>query len=153
MGALGALLLTPRLPPCTHPPRRRDLVLDLELVLAGEPLSPRVWRRLRVSGGTPLPALADKVLLPAMVRGGLGGQAGLGPPAPGLAGRLAGGSISGAMASLGQVGAPHPATPDPGRPLGTCRPSICARRQGWVRNYHAHLYTDYQDGALLGDKE
>lgn len=48
-------------------------MLDLELVLLGGPLKPRVWRRLRVSGGTPLPALADKVLLPAMVGGWRGG--------------------------------------------------------------------------------
>lgn len=71
---------------------KRDFILDFDLARPdpGHAMRPRVWRRLRVSGGTPLAALADKVLTPAM---------------------------------------------------------------GWVRNYHGHLYTDFRDGALLGDPE
>lgn len=53
---------------------RRDFIVDLDLAYLGEDyaMKPRVWRRLRVSGGVSLPALADKVLTPAMVGGRVG---------------------------------------------------------------------------------
>lgn len=57
------------LPPNRRRRRRCDYVLDVDLVAGADRLNPRVWRRLCVSGGTPLAALADKVLAPAMVRG------------------------------------------------------------------------------------
>ncbi|EFN53808.1 hypothetical protein CHLNCDRAFT_136514 [Chlorella variabilis] len=69
---------------------RRDFILDIDLACPDPQFrhEPRVWRRVRVSGGTQLTALQDKVITPVM---------------------------------------------------------------GWVRNYHGHLWTDYRDGALLGD--
>lgn len=56
-------------PPLPSPPRR-DFTLDIELVGPGTTptLTPRVWRRLTVSGGIQLPTLVDKLLTPAMVR-------------------------------------------------------------------------------------
>ncbi|KAL4431490.1 hypothetical protein ABPG75_006746 [Micractinium tetrahymenae] len=54
---------------------RRDYILDIDLaprVITEQParehqrLSPRVWRRVRVSGGVPLSALSDKVIAPVM---------------------------------------------------------------------------------------
>lgn len=42
--------------------------MDLALYQRDFRTSPRVWRRIRVSGGTSLEALQDKVLTPAMVR-------------------------------------------------------------------------------------
>lgn len=50
--------------------RRRDYIADIDLALYERDFrtQPRVWRRIRVSGGISLAALQDKVLGPAMVR-------------------------------------------------------------------------------------
>ncbi|KAI7838302.1 hypothetical protein COHA_007872 [Chlorella ohadii] len=46
----------------------RDYIIDVDLALYERDFrtNPRVWRRIRVSGGTSLEALQDKVLTPAM---------------------------------------------------------------------------------------
>jgi hypothetical protein len=44
------------------PPATSDLIIDVVL----DEVTPRVWRRVRVSARTPLAALVDKVLLPLM---------------------------------------------------------------------------------------
>eukprot|EP00887_Chlorella_sp_A99_P004244 scaffold15.g4244.t1 len=49
----------------------RDFVLDIDLAARDTPaphyqLKPRLWRRVRMSGGMPLTSLADKVVAPVM---------------------------------------------------------------------------------------
>lgn len=57
--------------PAAEPLYRRDFVLDIDLAARDTPaphyqLKPRLWRRVRMSGGMPLTSLADKVVAPVM---------------------------------------------------------------------------------------
>lgn len=120
---------------------RRDFTIDVELVGGNiEPsLKPRVWRRLRVSGGIPLPTLVDKLLLPAMVSAERERSL---PP-----------HMRRRCALLRPAAAARGAAADSAAvPLPTLRPASLGL-QGWERNYHGHVITDHREGAVFGDPQ